>query len=124
MEALSPSHVGMQPWYVGHSTWPSIPWPTRPIDKPRPSIIGIYGREERRLRLERFHEKRKRRLWNREGNVYKCRKEFAKTRKRVNGRFKSSKDDDGCRSSESKNFDDSFAPLQEPPEDVITEPLN
>lgn len=50
-------------------------------------IIGIYGREERRQRLLRFHEKRKRRIWNRD-IVYKCRKDFAKKRPRgARGRF-------------------------------------
>lgn len=72
------------PFYGGYSH--AAIWPVAPT-RQRPAIIGIYGREERRQRLLRFHEKRKRRVWDREGNVYKCRKDFAKSRKRVQGRF-------------------------------------
>ena len=53
----------------------------------RNRFIGIYGPEERRQRLIRFHEKRKKRIWGREGKVYLCRKEFASARARVHGRF-------------------------------------
>ena len=42
---------------------------------PPATFVGIYGPEERRQRLARFHDKRKKRVWGREGKVYLCRKE-------------------------------------------------
>ena len=48
--------------------------------------IGAYTLQERRKKLERYLEKRTRRIWDR--NVrYQCRKNIAVNRLRVRGRF-------------------------------------
>lgn len=48
--------------------------------------VGAYTPEERRERIRRFHEKRKRRVW-RKRIKYSCRKKLADDRPRVKGRF-------------------------------------
>ena len=48
--------------------------------------VGAYSPESRRRRIERFLEKRKRRVWTRKVK-YDVRKNFADTRMRVKGRF-------------------------------------
>ena len=48
--------------------------------------IGIYSAEKRRLKLERFFEKRKLRVWSKKIK-YDVRKNFADTRVRIKGRF-------------------------------------
>ena len=48
--------------------------------------IGIYTREERRNIVQRFHAKRKRRVWKKKIR-YHCRKNLADRRLRVKGRF-------------------------------------
>jgi len=48
--------------------------------------IGAYTLEERRLRIARFHEKRKQRVWHHTVK-YNCRRKLAVGRVRVKGRF-------------------------------------
>jgi hypothetical protein len=48
--------------------------------------IGAYTLEERRLRIARFHEKRKQRIWHHTVK-YNCRRKLAVGRVRVKGRF-------------------------------------
>lgn len=48
--------------------------------------VGIYSPEDRRLRIERFWEKKKRRIWAKKVK-YDVRKSFADSRIRVKGRF-------------------------------------
>jgi len=48
--------------------------------------VGIYSPEDRRVRIERFWEKRKRRIWAKKVK-YDVRKNFADSRIRVKGRF-------------------------------------
>ena len=58
--------------------------------------IGTYTRKERRENIKRFHNKRKRyreeiyKNGYRKKILYKCRRNFSLTRKRVKGRFVSS----------------------------------
>jgi hypothetical protein len=44
--------------------------------------IGIYTREERKVLISRFHEKRKRRVWKKKIR-YHCRKNLAERRVRI-----------------------------------------
>jgi hypothetical protein len=57
--------------------------------------IGIYLPEARRVRIARFHAKRKLRIW-RKRIKYDCRKKLADSRPRIKGRFvkRSDLDDD------------------------------
>jgi hypothetical protein len=48
--------------------------------------VGIYTPEARTIRLAKFHEKRKRRVW-RKRIKYDCRKKLADSRPRIKGRF-------------------------------------
>ncbi len=48
--------------------------------------IGIYTREERNIIIQKFYEKRKRRVWKKKIR-YHCRKNLADRRVRVKGRF-------------------------------------
>ena len=48
--------------------------------------VGIYSPEDRRVRIERFWEKKKRRVWAKKVK-YDVRKNFADSRIRVKGRF-------------------------------------
>jgi hypothetical protein len=48
--------------------------------------VGIYTREERNAIINRFHEKRKRRVWKKKIRYF-CRKNLADRRVRVKGRF-------------------------------------
>jgi hypothetical protein len=48
--------------------------------------IGVYSREERDVIIQRFHEKRRRRVWKKSIR-YHCRKNLADSRVRVKGRF-------------------------------------
>lgn len=58
--------------------------------------IGIYLPEERKLRIARFHAKRKMRIWKKRIK-YDCRKKLADSRPRVKGRFvKRSCMDEAC----------------------------
>jgi len=54
--------------------------------KPLVGYVGIYSPEDRRVRIERFWEKRKRRIWAKKVK-YDVRKNFADSRIRVKGRF-------------------------------------
>jgi hypothetical protein len=55
--------------------------------------IGIYSPESRRLRIQRFMEKRKRRIWTKRVK-YDVRKNFADSRLRVKGRFVKKEDEE------------------------------
>lgn len=48
--------------------------------------IGAYSPAARKLRLEKFHEKRKKRIWKK-SIKYDCRKKLADDRPRIKGRF-------------------------------------
>eukprot|EP01035_Chromulina_nebulosa_P030648 gene30648-40742_t len=48
--------------------------------------IGIYNKEERKALIRKFHEKQKRRIWNKKVRYF-CRKNLADTRVRIKGRF-------------------------------------
>ena len=48
--------------------------------------VGVYTREERTKRIERFREKKLKRIWRKQIK-YDCRKRLADTRPRVKGRF-------------------------------------
>ncbi|TDH73082.1 hypothetical protein CCR75_003701 [Bremia lactucae] len=52
----------------------------------RDKKIGSYTPTERKLRLEKFHEKRKNRTWKK-SIKYDCRKKLADDRPRIKGRF-------------------------------------
>jgi len=52
----------------------------------RDGRIGIYLPDERRLRIAKFHSKRKMRIW-RKRIKYDCRKKLADSRPRIKGRF-------------------------------------
>jgi len=54
--------------------------------KPNKERIGVYTPRSRKQLLEKFHEKRKRRVWRKKVR-YDCRKNFANNRVRVKGRF-------------------------------------
>jgi hypothetical protein len=54
--------------------------------------IGIYDPEQRKARIRKFHEKRRRRNWSKKVK-YSCRKKSAAIRPRVKGRFAKSSDD-------------------------------
>lgn len=69
----------------GVSTPGSTDQPTEG-DGQKVQYIGAYTVEERRLRVARFHEKRKHRVWFRTVK-YNCRRKLAVGRTRVKGRF-------------------------------------
>ena len=48
--------------------------------------VGVYSRAERQKRIERFREKKLKRIWRKQIK-YDCRKRLADTRPRVKGRF-------------------------------------
>ena len=52
----------------------------------RVGFVGIYSPEQRRIRLQRFWDKRKCRMWTKKVK-YDVRKNFADSRIRVKGRF-------------------------------------
>jgi hypothetical protein len=63
----------------------------------RPSgFIGAYSPEQRRQRIEKFLEKRARRVWSRKVK-YDVRKNFADSRLRIKGRFVKKEDEDMMR---------------------------
>ena len=55
--------------------------------------VGVYTKEERLKRIERFREKKLKRIWRKQIK-YDCRKRLADTRPRVKGRFVSRGDED------------------------------
>jgi hypothetical protein len=55
--------------------------------------VGAYSPEARRRRIERFLEKRKRRVWTKKVK-YDVRKNFADSRVRVKGRFVKKEDEE------------------------------
>lgn len=56
-----------------------------PLD-PNAKLVGRYTLDQRRLRVQRFLEKRKLRVWKKKVK-YGCRKKLADSRPRVKGRF-------------------------------------
>ena len=64
----------------------SNPWEPMQRLEGMVGMIGIYGPEERRLRIARFIEKRRARVWTKKVK-YDVRKNFADSRIRVKGRF-------------------------------------
>jgi hypothetical protein len=54
--------------------------------------VGAYSREERQVRINRFRDKKKKRVWRKQIK-YDCRKRLADTRPRIKGRFVSRKED-------------------------------
>ena len=61
-----------------------------------PGFIGAYSPEQRRQRIEKFLEKRARRVWSRKVK-YDVRKNFADSRLRIKGRFVKKEDEDMMR---------------------------
>jgi hypothetical protein len=61
------------------------------VDGQGVQYIGAYTLEERRLRIARFHEKRKQRIWQHTVK-YNCRRKLAVGRVRVKGRFVKTED--------------------------------
>lgn len=57
-------------------------------------FVGIYSPEDRKSRILRFLEKRKRRMWTKKVK-YDVRKNFADSRVRVKGRFVKKQEEDG-----------------------------
>mmetsp|Transcript_5321 Transcript_5321/g.8678 ORF Transcript_5321/g.8678 Transcript_5321/m.8678 type:complete len:286 (-) Transcript_5321:1671-2528(-) len=57
-------------------------------------FVGIYSPEDRKSRIHRFLEKRKRRMWTKKVK-YDVRKNFADSRVRVKGRFVKKKEEEG-----------------------------
>lgn len=57
-------------------------------------FVGIYSPEDRKSRIMRFLEKRKRRMWTKKVK-YDVRKNFADSRVRVKGRFVKKQEEDG-----------------------------
>lgn len=55
--------------------------------------IGAYSPEARKLRIEKFLEKRNRRVWTKKVK-YDVRKNFADSRVRVKGRFVKKEDEE------------------------------
>jgi len=68
------------------STTVAIPMPIPISDEDNTRKIGSLTVAERRLKLAKYHEKRKRRIW-RKKICYDCRKKVADKRLRVKGRF-------------------------------------
>ena len=56
-------------------------------------FIGAYSPEQRRKRIERFVEKRNRRVWTKKVK-YDVRKNFADSRLRIKGRFVKKEDEE------------------------------
>eukprot|EP00428_Durinskia_dybowskii_P081986 CAMPEP_0170425514 /NCGR_PEP_ID=MMETSP0117_2-20130122/38148_1 /TAXON_ID=400756 /ORGANISM="Durinskia baltica, Strain CSIRO CS-38" /LENGTH=987 /DNA_ID=CAMNT_0010684487 /DNA_START=155 /DNA_END=3118 /DNA_ORIENTATION=+ len=64
-------------------------------------FVGIYSPEDRKQRILRFLEKRKRRMWTKKVK-YDVRKNFADSRVRVKGRFVKKQDEDAAEGGESR----------------------
>ena len=56
--------------------------------------VGAYSPEARRQRVQRFLEKRQRRVWTKKQVKYDVRKNFADSRMRVKGRFVKKEDEE------------------------------
>lgn len=54
--------------------------------------VGAYSKEERQIRINRFRDKKKKRVWRKQIK-YDCRKRLADTRPRIKGRFVSRKEE-------------------------------
>jgi len=67
-------------------------WP-KPADGDNKGFIGAYSPEQRKKRIERFVEKRSRRVWTKKVK-YDVRKNFADSRLRVKGRFVKKEDEE------------------------------
>ena len=59
----------------------------------RSQYIGVYSPDARRKRIQRFLEKRKKRVWTKKVK-YDVRKNFADSRLRVKGRFVKKEDEE------------------------------
>ena len=59
----------------------------------RSQYIGVYSPDARRKRIQRFLEKRKKRVWTKKVK-YDVRKNFADSRMRVKGRFVKKEDEE------------------------------
>lgn len=67
-----------------------------PPDAAKLGYIGAYSPDARRARIEKFLEKRNRRVWTRKVK-YDVRKNFADSRLRIKGRFVKKEDEDMMR---------------------------
>lgn len=67
-----------------------------PFDQGGRGFVGAYSPEARRKRIEKFLEKRKRRVWTKKVK-YDVRKNFADSRVRVKGRFVKKEDEEMLR---------------------------
>ena len=72
-------------------------------------IIGVYSPEERKKRIQRFLDKRKRRIWTKKVK-YDVRKNFADSRIRVKGRFVRKEDEEQLRFTDNNENTDIFRP--------------
>ncbi|TMW66161.1 hypothetical protein Poli38472_003926 [Pythium oligandrum] len=89
--------------------------------------IGSYSPEARKLRIQKFHEKRKNRTWKK-SIKYDCRKKLADDRPRIKGRFvrvtenaADSKDSEASGASSAKPEQVSAAPVAAP---VVAAPVS
>lgn len=76
----------------------ATPNPYAIICPPGQGSIGAYTAEERRTRIQRFLEKRQRRVWTKRVK-YDVRKNFADSRIRVKGRFVKKEDENALRAA-------------------------
>lgn len=67
--------------------------------------IGAYTVEERKIKIERFRARKRKRVWRKQIK-YDCRKRLADTRPRVKGRFVSRKDNNSDDLKDGKFCDD------------------
>jgi hypothetical protein len=65
----------------------------QPVVVGRPGYIGAYSPQQRKLRIEKFFEKRNSRIWTKKVK-YDVRKNFADSRLRVKGRFVKKEEED------------------------------
>ncbi|OQR86261.1 hypothetical protein ACHHYP_10793 [Achlya hypogyna] len=85
---LSPSSSLMSPSVKAALDKALLDKPVKKIFEPiaHQRTIGAYTPAARKLRLEKFHEKRKKRIWKK-SIKYDCRKKLADDRPRIKGRF-------------------------------------
>ena len=70
-------------------------WKSAQLNEGEIIRVGSYTPEERQHKIQRYLEKRRRRVWSKK-ILYSCRKNFADKRPRVGGRFVKLKEDDGA----------------------------
>jgi len=78
--------------------------------------IGAYSPEARKLRIQRFNEKRHRRVWTKKVK-YDVRKNFADSRLRVKGRFVKKEDEELMRELKDLNEDDDLLEMVDASDD-------